>query len=142
VTAPIDESPLSDEMLATYLRTEVVIIEDDANVPAEHFAASVVPRPLHVVTAWNPRSHQLHPKMNAARDARLKDELVRIGTEHHRARGTDPETGWSEDGYIVLGLTRNEARALGAEFQQHAIFEFNGPQKLVIGCTTDLVAEP
>ncbi len=82
------------------------------------------------ITAYNPLSQARTPEVNAARDAHLQAHLAALGralAEHDRrlqivpGRGTSADGQWSEEGWLVAGLTRDEALALGALHGQWAV---------------------
>ena len=74
------------------------------------------------VTACNPHSESLTDADNAARHAALRDELVRRGLPFVEGAGRHPDNGWPpEASCLVLGLELDEARELGARWQQNAV---------------------
>lgn len=86
--------------------------------------------PIHVVTAWNPQGIAAADADNRAANRRLLAELsVRPSLIVRRITGFGggpfEATGtWREEGFGIEGLSRAEALALGARFDQRAIFEW------------------
>ena len=56
---------------------------------------------------------------NYDRQAQLLDEIEALRLNYFVGRGEHPETGWSEDSYLVLGVNREQADALAREFGQN-----------------------
>jgi hypothetical protein len=74
------------------------------------------------VTACNPRSEQRSAAENAARQQRLEHELAAAGIPFVRGEGRHPDNGWPpEPSLLVLGLTLDDAEALGRRWQQNAM---------------------
>lgn len=78
------------------------------------------------ITAWNPRSEPRTEAENQADQTRLKARLESKGLTWLAAEGRDPDGGWdAEPSLVALGLTFDEACALGDEFGQNAVL-FSG----------------
>ena len=74
------------------------------------------------VTACNPYSQALDDSANDARQAVLARELHQHGLTHIKGIGQHPTNGWpGEQSFLVLGLSREDARMLGARHEQNAI---------------------
>lgn len=74
------------------------------------------------LTAANPGSEP--PKsdaVNAAENRRLVDEVARRGLRSLDCWSDAPEGGWREEGFLVLGIAREDAVALGRAYRQCAI---------------------
>lgn len=79
------------------------------------------------VTACNPGSHLLDPVENACLHAELGARLARAGYCHLEGLGRHPSNGWpAEPGYLVLGLSLEDAAMLGRETGQNAIVWSSG----------------
>jgi hypothetical protein len=74
------------------------------------------------LTAWNPFSEPPTGASNTARQATLEAELKKRGLVyvHGEGRGASDED-WSEPSFLVLGITREDACAIGARYEQNAI---------------------
>lgn len=74
------------------------------------------------LTAWNPESRPRGMAENQADQARLKGRIEALGLTWLAAEGRDPDGGWdSEPSLVALGLTFDQACALGDEFGQNAV---------------------
>lgn len=74
------------------------------------------------VTACNPASTDLGAVANAPRMAALRSELAAAGVAFVEGEGRHPSNGWPpEPSLLALGLSRANARALGARHGQDAI---------------------
>jgi hypothetical protein len=125
---------MSDNELADlYLKTRVTIEEDGLMVDAAD--AKVVKRGVvYVITAWNPGDLRPTEKDNLAANATLRGRLVELGLHPIRAVGSDPDSTHFEESWAVSGLTDAEARAIGADFGQAAIFRLEARSQTVLGC--------
>ncbi|MBL7501832.1 DUF3293 domain-containing protein [Frankia sp. CNm7] len=132
--------------LADYQRARVRIGVGAATVtvsPAEPgTTAGDFPFPgvdrVHVLTAFNPRSRRLRPHENAGRQRSLAGQVAATGLPSWPAVGG--AGGHAEPGIAVAGLSRARARALGAEFEQDAIFEWTRTAWSLVPC--DELVEP
>ena len=74
------------------------------------------------MTACNPFSQALDDSANDARQAVLTRELHQHGLTHIKRIDQHPINGWpGEQSFLVLGLSREDARMLGARHEQNAI---------------------
>jgi len=74
------------------------------------------------ITAYNPRGRRAAAPRNAQRQEALLAELSRRKLVAIRGIGQHPTNKWpGEPSFLVLGLTRRAARALGRQFEQNAI---------------------
>jgi len=74
------------------------------------------------ITAWNPESVPRGETENQADQTRLKARIETLGLSWLAAEGRDPDGGWdSEPSLVALGLTFDQACALGDEFGQNAV---------------------
>lgn len=75
-----------------------------------------------LITACNPLGTRLSPTMNMARQKTLEAVLRARGRLYLNAIGEDPHGAWpGEPGFLVFGLARTVAEALGRRFAQNAI---------------------
>ena len=74
------------------------------------------------VTACNPFSQALDNSANDTRQAVLARELQQHGLTYINGIGQHPTNGWTgEQSFLVLGLSREDAKMLGARYKQNAI---------------------
>ncbi|MDZ7683966.1 MAG: DUF3293 domain-containing protein [Gammaproteobacteria bacterium] len=72
------------------------------------------------VTAWNPGSQRLPMDENLDRQADLLEAIEKLRLNYFVGRGEHPGEGWSEDSYLILGISPEEALALAGQFGQNA----------------------
>ena len=124
------------ELQKLYLKTVVLIEEDGLLVPASN-ARCVAQGVVHVLTAWNPGDERPSREENDAASEKLRIELVSRGLSPCRAVGADPDSGHAEESWAVVGLSDDEARAIGAAFGQLAVFRMTATGQAVLGCFED-----
>lgn len=74
------------------------------------------------ITAWNPYSEETSLVRNQANQQRLLQLLTDAGASVLPASGEAADASWDpEPGFLVLGLPREKAIALGREFHQNAV---------------------
>ena len=87
------------------------------------------------LTAWNPRSQTLSKRENRRRNARMLERLHEL--DHHRVftgEGRGRAGRWTpERSFLVLGMSRRDAKRLAEEFEQNAYVEYTagGRAKLI-----------
>jgi hypothetical protein len=124
------------ELQKLYLKTVVLIEEDGLLVPASN-ARCVAQGVVHVLTAWNPGDERPSREENDAASEKLRIELVSRGLSPCRAVGADPDSGHAEESWAVVGLSDDEARAIGAAFGQVAVFRLTATGQAVLACSED-----
>jgi hypothetical protein len=122
----------------SYLRTCVRVHIDGMLREASDLVAELG-ETLHVVTAANPGGQILSAGENLALHGRLLRALGQITQRVYVAVAASPDGKWSELSWLVAGLSRRQARRVGTDFQQDAIFELRTEQQLVVGCEIDWV---
>lgn len=74
------------------------------------------------LTACNPYSDRGDENRNPARQAALHAEIEKRGLRCFPGLGKHPTGPWpGEDSFLVLGLSLEDAKALGRQFEQNAI---------------------
>ena len=74
------------------------------------------------ITAWNPYGELLSKEENQARNKLLKNELNLRSLKFIDGFGQDPMGQWAgEDSFLVLGISLEASKKLGAQFEQNAI---------------------
>ena len=92
---------------------------------------------VHVISAANPFGRMLPDHLNASAHGRLAGRLSRDGLGHLRAVGRAASGNWAEDGLLVWGLEREDAREVGRMFGQEAIFEITPDERRIVSCFGD-----
>lgn len=73
------------------------------------------------VTAANPRGEKRSEKENGVANAALQSFVQAAGYPHFWGEGRDPFGSWAEPSFLVIGIYRANAEALGQLFEQNAI---------------------
>ena len=73
------------------------------------------------VTAANPRGEKRSEKENGVANAALQSFVSAAGYPHFWGEGRDPFGSWAEPSFLVIGIYRANAEALGQLFEQNAI---------------------
>lgn len=89
---------------------------------------------LHVITAHNPRGTRAPAQHNHRAHRELLGLLRRRGLVWWPAVGGDPEGRHTEESAAVVGLSDDEARALGREFGQDAVFAWSASAWRLLTC--------
>lgn len=116
-----------------YLPTEVTVQVDGQWISAFELAGRVA-ETLHIVTAWDPGDLRLSREVNQSRNIELRADIEAMGSSVLSALGSDPNSEHSEESWAVFGLTDEQAIALGAKFDQVAVFQITGSRQTVLGC--------
>lgn len=77
---------------------------------------------LIILTAANPKSKSLSDAENLKRNRELKMLLDRLGSPVYSARGFDPKSKWSEDGFAINMIHQEKLFAVCKRFEQNAIY--------------------
>jgi hypothetical protein len=125
-------------------------------IHAEHGWWQLVPRPLdapapaggarlgfevpcHVLTAYNPDGRAAAEADNRAAARALRADHRLHGLVVLPSLGGHPDGAWLEPGVAIIGLSRDQARALGRAYGQLAVYELDGTIRRVIACDSDHV---
>jgi hypothetical protein len=73
------------------------------------------------ISAANPRGEQRADAENGAANAALQNFVATAGYPHYWGEGRDPFGSWAEPSFLVIGIYRANAEALGQLFEQNAI---------------------
>lgn len=95
--------------------------------------------PVHVITAWDPQGVHRSTKENEIANQLLAGDLLALGLHFVRTYGVGMEDHDGEPGFAVWGSTYEDARRLGASYDQDAIFEISATKLLLISCFDDRV---
>ena len=121
-----------------YRATIVTIAHDDEVVEARDLARRLGAT-IHVITAWNPGAERPGDLVNRERNEALRADLTALTDPVLPALGGsteagDPEEPHAEASWAVIGLDRDVALALGARYDQDAIFEITATSQEVVEC--------
>lgn len=86
------------------------------------------------LTAANPRSKPQSPAQNASALSALDQLVAAAGYPWRAGEGREPDGSWVEPSRLVIGIYRENAKALGCLFGQNAIvfIEKGGPPELLV----------
>lgn len=127
---------MTSDLAHRYLKTVVSVEHDGALVPADE-ARLLLGSVWHVITAWNPGEARPSRTENDAANELLRQVLTARCLQAVRAIGADPDSDHLEESWAVTGLDDHQARAIGAEFGQVAVFRIADGTQTVLACTDD-----
>jgi Protein of unknown function (DUF3293) len=91
---------------------------------------------IHVITAFNPGGITAPDAANVVANERLTTRLQKMGKTCFAAAGGDVDWTHVERGFAVIGMTDEEALALGRDFAQEAIYGWSPSTLTVLSCDT------
>jgi hypothetical protein len=97
-------------------------------------AATGLPGPFVIVTAWNPGHERPPREVNEARNRALLAEIERRGLAWLPAEGRSPDASHREPSFAVFVASVDEGIALGRQFGQAAICWFDGERLELVWC--------
>jgi hypothetical protein len=127
---PLKTSAIDSETLQAYRETDYRVLE---GLPTTLHVDAVCPELVLLyaryrahcsafITACNPLGTRAAARRNAQSQEALLAELSRRKLVAIRGIGQHPTNNWpGEPSFLVLGITRRAARALGRQFGQNAI---------------------
>ena len=122
--------PLDEELIAAYRATEYHVFANPPFVlrigercaPLDALLARSGAAGAAFLTAWNPYSEPAPLPVNSARQSDLIGIVEARGWRHWPGEGRGADPDWPpEPSILVVGPSREEARALARDFRQHAI---------------------
>jgi len=125
--------PLTDELLAAYLATEVV--DADGVVWSGQDALRALAE-CWVITAENPFSRRRTDEANRAANALLVRTIEAAGFATTLLVGRAADDSWSERCVAVSGPSLEQICSWGREHGQHAVFRLTGSEHEVVSCWT------
>ena len=124
-----DNEAMSPEQAEAYRKAEYVAFADENVVLRVGEPSAALDALMHAegartaafVTAANPRGELRSAEENGVANAALQNFIAAAGYPHYWGEGRDPLGSWSEPSFLVLGIYRANAEALGQLFEQNAI---------------------
>jgi len=122
--------PLSPEKRRAYERAEYAVFADAQEIVLHIGEPSTALDELldgwgagtaAFVTAANPRGEKRSDHENGVANAALQSFIQAAGYPHFWGEGRSPDRSWSEPSFLVIGIYRANAEALGQLFEQQAI---------------------
>jgi len=132
----LDNQPNSTDLRNLYLKA-VVTVEENGHFVTASDSSLVARGPVHVITAWNPGALRPSPAENKIGNEQVFEILLGRGLDPVKAIGADPDSNHFEESWAVVGLTDDEARMIGAQFGQVAVFRLTANEQAVLGCIAD-----
>ena len=120
---------MSPETLEAYRNADYVVFADrtvvlrigELNPQLDTLITTEGAATAAFVTAANPRGELRSAEENGVANAALQNFIAAAGYPHYWGEGRDPLGSWSEPSFLVLGIYRANAEALGQLFEQNAI---------------------
>jgi len=124
---PHQESSMIKELIEAYQSTSFNVFEPELTIRIGHknqllddLLQQHQCEKWAYITAWNPFSENQSDEINQLRNKELKEDLQDYILFDGEGVGQDPK--WKpEQSFLVLGISREKAIALGNKFKQHAI---------------------
>ena len=121
--------PISPEQLDAYTKADYVVFSDrqvvlrvgKKNDQLDELINAEGAKTAAFVTAANPRGDKRSEKENGVANAALQSFVQAAGYPHFWGEGRDPFGSWAEPSFLVIGIYRANAEALGQLFEQNAI---------------------
>lgn len=121
--------PISPEQLDAYTKADYVVFSErqvvlrigKKNAELDELIKAEGATTAAFVTAANPRGEKRSEKENGVANAALQSFVQAAGYPHFWGEGRDPFGAWSEPSFLVIGIYRANAEALGQLFEQNAI---------------------
>ena len=120
---------MTPETLEAYRTADYVVFADrtvvmrigEANAELDALISAEGAATAAFVTAANPRGEKRSDEENGVANAALQSFVAAAGYPHFWGEGRDPFGGWAEPSFLVIGIYRANAEALGQLFEQNAI---------------------
>jgi hypothetical protein len=141
VSQPDDDGGRDQSALSTSYRETLFEIETPdgkATLRVENVNSTLPDwlrgRPVAVVTAYNPGMQRPNETTNLLANRRLRAVIEQRGWSYWTAVGRSPSGDHAEPSFAVLDLTEDEARELGAQFDQACVFYWDREQGRLLWC--------
>jgi hypothetical protein len=121
--------PLTAELVEAYTTADYVVFSDpqvvlrvgEKNAALDAVISAEGATTAAFVTAANPRGESRSDMENGVANAALQSFVAAAGYPHFWGEGRDPFGSWAEPSFLVIGIFRANAEALGQLFEQNAI---------------------
>jgi uncharacterized protein DUF3293 len=135
--------PLTPELVEAYRNAEYVVFADpqvvirigEENPQVDALLSAEGASTAAFISAANPRGERRSDMENGVANAALQNFVAAAGYPHCWGQGRDPNGSWSEPSFLVIGIYRANAEALGQLFEQNAIVFCElgrGPELIVL----------
>jgi hypothetical protein len=133
---------ISSEQLEAYKKADYVVFADcqvvvrlgEINPELDVLLDAEGATTAAFITAANPRGEKRSDIENGVANAALQSFVSAAGYPHFWGEGRDPFGSWAEPSFLVIGIYRANAEALGQLFEQNAIVfcEVGRPPELIV----------
>jgi len=133
---------ISSEQLEAYKKADYVVFADrqvvvrvgEINPELDVLLDAEGATTAAFITAANPRGEKRSDTENGVANAALQSFVSAAGYPHFWGEGRDPFGSWAEPSFLVIGIYRANAEALGQLFEQNAIVfcEVGRPPELIV----------
>jgi hypothetical protein len=121
--------PISSEQLQAYQKADYVVFADrlvvlrigEPNPELDELIVAEGATSAAFISAANPRGEKRADTENGVANAALQSFISAAGYPHYWGEGRDPFGSWAEPSFLVIGIYRANAEALGQLFEQNAI---------------------
>ena len=120
---------ISSEQIDAYKKADYVVFSDRQvvlrvgrkNVELDELISTEGASTAAFISAANPRGDKRSDTENGVANAALQSFVSAAGYPHFWGEGRDPFGSWAEPSFLVIGIYRANAEALGQLFEQNAI---------------------
>ena len=120
---------ITQKTLAAYRNADYVVFADrtvvlrigELNAELDALITTEGASTAAFVTAANARGERRSDEENGVANAALQSFVAAAGYPHFWGEGRDPFGSWAEPSFLVIGIYRANAEALGQLFEQNAI---------------------
>lgn len=119
---------ISEELLQKYRQTDYIVDDDppllvhigEQNDGLRILFASFNVESAAFITAWNPNGRKLTLDENYDRQIELLEDISNQRLNYFVGRGESQTGDWSEDSYLVLGVSLTDAKQIANRHDQNA----------------------
>jgi len=119
---------ISEELLQKYRQTDYIVDDDppllvhigEQNDGLRILFASFNVESAAFITAWNPNGRKLTLDENYDRQIELLEDISNQRLNYFVGRGESQTGDWSEDSYLVLGVSLTDAKEIANRHDQNA----------------------
>ena len=119
---------ISEELLQKYQQTDYIVDDDppllvhigEQNDGLRILFASFNVESAAFITAWNPNGRKLTLDENYDRQIELLEDISNQRLNYFVWRGESQTGDWSEDSYLVLGVSLTDAKEIANRHDQNA----------------------
>ena len=119
---------ISEALLQKYRQTDYINDDDPpllVNIGEQNDGLRILFASFNVesaafITAWNPRGRKLTLDENYDRQIELLEDISNQRLNYFVGRGESQTGDWSEDSYLVLGVSLTDAKEIANRHDQNA----------------------